>query len=389
MNTIIHNILSFIHFQGEPFMKRTKKKIKFKVKKPGQIERKKVFESNSDFKVNFDSKINTAIIFIAHEGVWHEEIWENWKQDTPVYFFVHQDSTTRFSTQSSFGIKVENPVKTKRGRKSHLQAILHSLEFAKQWGIVNDKIFDRFYILSGDTLPIQTVYHFLDEKKFNSKESFLAYHKQISDEKKDTYIQHNMEMILCKKHVELICSLLIPEVKITDEEHPYNINDRKIEEFERQPDLTHDFDFEFMDEYVIGSFLYDIGETFQNKAISGWISKNETETLRSIEIQFLNQKLYCEDGQQILAPNPEDGTEHIILFTGTKDNKEYNCKEIIEGILYGFEPWDEFLTFRKIIPFNVVTPNKISRTHVSNLIEKSIMNDTYFVQKKYELMVPI
>ena len=147
MDNIIHNILSFIHFQGEPFMKRSLKKITFKVSKSSEIvSKKKVFESNTHFKVDLDNKSNTAVIFIAHEGVWHEEIWKIWKQDAPIYFFVHQDSTTRFSTQDSFGIKVENPVKTKRGRKSHLEAILHSIEFAKQWGIENDTIFERFYI---------------------------------------------------------------------------------------------------------------------------------------------------------------------------------------------------------------------------------------------------
>ena len=387
MNHLIQNLLSFIDYKGKPVLRRNLRP-KFIMRPTHKNKKKKAkdfcFDNDPNIIIS-KNNANTAIIFIAYQGVWHESLWDEWRQQTPVHFFVHQDQESLFKTEFDFGIKITPTIQTKRGRKSHLQAILHSLDFAKKWGEDNQHIFERFYILSGDAMPIKTVYHFLDESNYNRSLSYIAYHDH------ETYITHNMEMILCKKHVDDICSKLLNDVDSEDENTLYNINDRIIADYEKN--LQTSAHFEMMDEYVIGTFLKDIeGESFQdkvkNKVVSGWIAISSESNLQSVPIEEINKVIKCEDYEEILAPHPTDGSLHYYW----KSN-ELNTSYIIDGIVFKYDdPWNNYLTFRKIVPYTIksINNNKIymKSTPVSNILYNSVMTDTYRIQEKYEYCMP-
>lgn len=363
------------------------------------IKKKKFsFHDDPDTRQNDSSiSLNVCIVFIAHKGVWHSEIWDLWNKGKKIDMYVHKDQEGfEWDSQTSWGTEIPDPIPVERGRLSHAKAIIHSLQFA-----LDNKQYTHYMVLSGDALPVCDINGFYNMLQPNK--SIIAF------ETHDGFITHNMEMILCHTDVNLITTKL----KYDIETGKYQNDDKLLEasilnpsSFTKKPPM--------MDEYVIGSYLYrNNRKTFiLNKAIAGWVAiDNSDASLRSDSIDE-NTILQCSEKEELIAPDSENGEKHIILAkTGlawkqvsTKTHDKYDADSIIfsqiedvfdkedfskvyklteaftfpnitmtsivkskgyyfmpvsntyspirlaNSLLFKFQPWDNFIVFRKIKP---------------------------------------
>lgn len=325
----------------------------FRKKNIGRLNRKRkrftssFYEDSSDANENDQRNHKLCIIFLAHKGIWHYDIWTQWNLKN-VDMYVHKDQDGfEFVSQQAYSdlfpkgvyrigdhLNAESYIPVERGRLSHIKAILNTLKFAFK----QDVGYSHYMILSGDSLPVFSCSDFL--KSLNTDKSVIAYEKHKSE-----FITHNMEMILCKNHAEIIINSLIPDVF---EKNLYKADDERIAAQNTQFEVLEEVP-PMMDEYVIGSYLYNVIDHDQiiNKAFAGWIAKdNKKETLRSLVIHD-NQKIQIEPDEYLIAPNSEDGLEHIILsHPGTlwkqvDATEGYNFNDT-EKIIYDQIDFDQF-----------------------------------------------
>jgi len=279
------------------------------------------------------SKCEIAIIFIAHKGVWHEKMWQKWRNNESVAFFVHKDQEGRdFPPDSEpFGQYVPNPIPVERGKLSHVKAILHSLHFAK----ASIPTLEKFFIFSGDAIPLKSVYEFFsipktksilsyrieedaaeEEEEAEEEEAEEEEAKEEEEEEEEEvetdltstniFVRHNMEMMLCRRDTHILTTQLYKDVFTTEK---YKLDDELANERN------------MLDEYVIGSYLYNAGiQDMQNSTIAGWIAiDNPSESLRSVILQSETQTISCDENEDIIIPNSETGNNHISLCTNNKE----------------------------------------------------------------------
>lgn len=325
MLSLVNDVLSFVQFDGVrlPFKKRTLTSVQNR--KPFMY-----FHDNSKpsrHRRDSTENIETAIIFIAHCGLWHPDVWEVWRGDQPIEFFIHKDQHEwkfQFSKEyGNIGYTVP-PVSVERGTLSHVKAILNSLRFAKD----TIPTLKRFFIFSGDSIPVKNIDKFLSYKG-----SVLSF--QFENIEEDfTFVKHNMEMMLSRKHVDFLTTSLHEEI----ESGSYTLDDERA----RAHNNNRGPPAHMLDEYVIGSYLYNAGYRFRNRTIAGWIAVNDPEsTLNSIELRSETQTIECDSAHEIIMPDSEDGEKQIVVEC-------LNVQDIANNLLFGIAPFDEFLVFRKI-----------------------------------------
>lgn len=343
-----------------PFLSRNTRKTIQKKKKS------KVFHHDEIPRAVESRGENTCIVFIAHKGVWHDVFWTEWNT-RGISFFVHKDKDGfEYNSQSDFGILVPNPIAVERGRLSHLKAIIHSLKFAFEYGH-----FERFVVLSGDSLPVKSIHDFL---RLPTEHSVLAY--EIDDEE---FVNHNMEMSLCRRDVDIITTQLYKEVFETD---VYLEEDLDIQSFYDGEDIQ----VKMMDEYVIGTFLYGYGiRDFTNNAFAGWIAiDNPSQTFRSITLSSLDQIITCDKEEHIAIPDSSNGYEHHVLMKFGMRWRHVMKSSIPDGDKITKN--DDFI--KHLSDFNENSVNKVYDIDYSELEDMSF-DSAVLSQGHYFLPLPV
>ena len=312
-----------------------------------EYQGKKIFlKRNLISKNNLETKklgnVEIIIIFIAHDGVWHEKLWNFWKQnDQRIRFVIHQDkerSNDLDTAIQDFGNYVPNPENTVRGELSVVRAILKSLQYAKYTFATAT----HFFIFSGDSLPTRNIkdFIFLTEKQ----QSILQFTKHFEDDG-DDFVTHHMEMMLYVSDVEIL--LGGDDANIFNDDGEYQDENNLVKAYNSTSDRTPNH---MMDEFVIGNYLFDSMKAGSsvlsplNKSLAGWIAiSSDTKSLKSSIIVDNKQCFTAEESEEILFPDPNNGSKH---FRGLK----ICTKDITFGILFDDEPWNEYFVFRKISP---------------------------------------
>lgn len=296
-----------------------------------------------DFESPHTYDAPTCIIFIAHKGVWHESAWTEWNKDNQVRFFVHQDKKERDfpSSVPNFGTPIPHPKTTRRGELSVVEAILHSLDFVRR----NHTDIRRFFILTGDCIPIQKIENFL---ALLPSKSVISFHKREDDDQE--FVVHNIEMMLCKDDVEILCQHLLPKLSNYEPQNQkvkaYNEALSKNESMSSN-DLRQ---LHMMDEFVIGDFLFSINKQSDfaiNQTIAGWIAVDSPDdTLKAITIENKDQEVQVDEVSKIISPHPHNGELHVTI---KENNETLKMKELVTH-LFATDEFNEFLVFRKISP---------------------------------------
>ncbi len=149
---------------------------------------------------------DVAILFLAHDGVKHSQMWKTWKQKCTykdkLHFFVHTDVEGSFEQAH----KIHNVVETKWGHKSLVLAYQNSL---KQ--IIQNKAIKTVYLISGFDVPVKQA-NFLFQTKWQNVTRICRCKNALVDEidsdllpfSKATFQGHTQWHCLSRKHARIV-----------------------------------------------------------------------------------------------------------------------------------------------------------------------------------------